>query len=252
MKLENSRHYYNLINKILANKKFKIDGLEIATERIFSYYQYENLLKKLGFKSPTCTMYILIRDCDDINKIVNIISDFIKMGPEISMIVKDYENATLNYSLELVYKYLSDEYFEKRKIKWSEIYNYDKKFVQYVNSLYMQSGVYFIFNYQKELIYIGKSKNLSDRIFTSVSERIKYDPGYISVLKTDSICDANILEPFFISKLKPIANTEFNDCGDTKLEISIDGEKINYINILNFEKVKIFAKKDENKQENQR
>lgn len=240
MILENSRHYYNLINKLLSSKKFKIDGLEIATERVFSYYQYEKLLKKLGFRSPTFTMYYLIKNCDDINKILNIISDFIKMHSEIAMIVKDYENATLNYSLELVYKYLSDEYFEKRKINWSEIYNYDEKFIQYTNSLVNISGVYFIFNQKEELVYVGKSKNLSDRVFASISERRNYDPYYIRFFKTKNICDANILEPFFISKFKPIANTEFNDVGEINVEVYIFGKKISYDDVLRLKRIKIF------------
>lgn len=36
----------------------------------------------------------------------------------------------------------------------------------------------------------------------------------------------------------------------TQTKKKVKGGKINHINILNFEKVEIFAKKDENKQEN--
>lgn len=241
MIIESPKHYYNLIKKVLYQKKIEISDLEIATEKIFSYYQYEPILKKLGFKSPTQTMYLLIRDSTDINEIIEIITDFLKMYPEIVMILKDRENATLNYNLDLVYKYLYDEYFEKRKINWSAIYNYDDKFIKYINSLSCKSGVYFIFNQKKELIYIGKSKDLSERIFSSISERLKYHPYYISILETENICDANILEPFFISQFKPIANTEFNEELNTNIEILIKGEKLNYLDILTVTKIKIFS-----------
>ena len=93
MIIESPKHYYNLIKKVLYQKKIEISDLEIATEKIFSYYQYEPILKKLGFKSPTQTMYLLIRDSTDINEIIEIITDFLKMYPEIVMILKDRENS---------------------------------------------------------------------------------------------------------------------------------------------------------------
>ena len=245
MKLESAKHYYNLVKKTLNQKGFRIEDLEIATDRVFSYYEHEKYLCSLGYKSPTLTMYLLIKECDDINDIVKIIIDFIKMAPEIALIIKDYESAISNHDLELVSKYLSDEYFETRRIKWREIYNYDNKFVRYVDSLCGISGVYFVFNKKEELIFIGKSKDLSSNIFTCISDKLKYEPYYLSVFKTNTTSDANILKPFFVSKFNPIANTDSTEKEITNLEISIDNKKLNYLSILKLDKIKIFLEKEE-------
>ena len=73
----------------------------------------------------------------------------------------------------------------------------------------LKSGVYFIYNRRKELMYVGKSKNISGRIISSIRERSKANPFYVRFVDCPSIVDASILEPYFINKHCPPFNNEF-------------------------------------------
>lgn len=70
-----------------------------------------------------------------------------------------------------------------------------------------KNGLYRFFDKEKNLIYIGKSYDLSSRIKTSLKDK---NASYISVLYTKNQSDANILEMFLIAKHKPILNKESN------------------------------------------
>lgn len=73
------------------------------------------------------------------------------------------------------------------------------------------SGLYFFFADEK-LLYVGKSINLSERIITSFRERYTFrkDINMVGVIEMPNLADLQIAEPYFISKLKPLMNKEFN------------------------------------------
>ena len=93
--------------------------------------------------------------------------------------------------------------------KLNEYYNFcEESFIE-IKKLQNISGVYFFFS-NGNLVYIGKSQNLSDRIISSISERMrKMFIDEISYFKTKTISDAHILEPLLISIYKPVLNNEF-------------------------------------------
>ena len=66
-----------------------------------------------------------------------------------------------------------------------------------------EPGVYFIYNQNKNLIYIGKSDNLRHRIPKSINER---SGAYFSFALTESASAAIIYELFYIHKLQPKLN----------------------------------------------
>ena len=71
-------------------------------------------------------------------------------------------------------------------------------------------GIY-IFYKSDSVVYVGKSFDLSSRIFSSLQERIKLEPqidGFL-VIKLKSDSDVNIAEPYVISKTNPPLNKEF-------------------------------------------
>jgi len=67
-------------------------------------------------------------------------------------------------------------------------------------------GVYFIYDEKKNLMYIGKSYNLSSRIISSTKDR---NGCFFSYMRTKTKVDANILEPYMIGILKPPLNRDF-------------------------------------------
>lgn len=69
-----------------------------------------------------------------------------------------------------------------------------------------KAGVYKLYDKKKKLIYIGRSKNLLDRVPSSAKER---GASYFSVIICNSIADSFILEPYLITKLNPPLNSEF-------------------------------------------
>lgn len=73
------------------------------------------------------------------------------------------------------------------------------------------SGLYFFFS-DMELVYVGKSTNLSERVLASFREKyiFRQDINMVGVMQIQNLADLQMAEPYFISKLKPPMNKEFN------------------------------------------
>lgn len=89
---------------------------------------------------------------------------------------------------------------------------------QELNKLMNCYGIYFLYNDKNQLIYIGKSRNLGERIINSIKERGGKKFAYILVKNP---ADIHILEPFLIIKYKPIKNVEFMEYGETSLNLEV-------------------------------
>ena len=72
-------------------------------------------------------------------------------------------------------------------------------------------GLYFFFS-DMELVYVGKSTNLSERVLASFREKyiFRQDINMVGVMQIQNMADLQMAEPYFISKLKPPMNKEFN------------------------------------------
>lgn len=91
-----------------------------------------------------------------------------------------------------------------------------QEFINTLESLTNVHGLYFLYDENKNLIYIGKSKNLGSRILNSVKERQGF---YLKYKLPLTKSDTNILELYYISKLKPVLNSESKEVDDTTFEI---------------------------------
>lgn len=78
---------------------------------------------------------------------------------------------------------------------------FEKDFKMYARSY----GIYFIYDENEELIYIGKSKNLFERLANSLRERggDKY-----SFALTETKSDYHLYEIYYIAKLEPKLNVD--------------------------------------------
>src|SRR5699024_6655512 len=78
-------------------------------------------------------------------------------------------------------------------------------FLEDMRNMMLKSGVYFSYDEDKELIYVGKSINLGERIPSSINERSAI---YYEYAETKSESDTSIYEAYYISLLKPELNVE--------------------------------------------
>lgn len=112
----------------------------------------------------------------------------------------EVEKLKLSKDLGYVRSYNFEEFFK---------YCFDgvatKQFEDVINFLEYKCGLYFLYNENKELIYIGKSKNLASRIPTSIRDRKAF---YMKFKLCFNLSDMHILELYYISKLKPVLNSD--------------------------------------------
>lgn len=108
---------------------------------------------------------------------------------------------------------------------------YSDDFLDLIKDHRHSTGLYFLYNRNKTLIYIGRSVLLGKRISRSVKERIKYAPRFVQWMETKSHTDACILEAYFVGISKPIANTDLCFEDEVSLHIENIPEKSKYIKI---------------------
>lgn len=114
-----------------------------------------------------------------------------------------------------------EEYLKSFNCEWyKEIIKRNKKFkyeeqLTYIASRIANAWGCYVLWHNDEIVYVGKSTNLADRIVTSTLERNEQEKiTGITILKTETVADMHILEPFLITNLKPRLNKEFM-CEDT-------------------------------------
>lgn len=112
--------------------------------------------------------------------------------------------------------------------------NFTNEFAQKLKELQDICGVY-IFWVENEAVYIGKSVNLQDRVFSSLKERVRSAPiTHVSIIPLKKIADTHILEIVLITEYKPDLNS------DCTCEDYSDLFKSN-IDLYSLPKVRIFV-----------
>lgn len=116
--------------------------------------------------------------------------------------------------------------FKNPLIKLINFKNFD------ISKLDEKSGLYFLYNSQRCLVYVGMSKNLNSRVLTSITKkkRIK-DIKYVRFMES-SLSDAYVLEAYYITKFKPILNKNMNTSDCLTIEIKHNKKYTNLIEIL--------------------
>ncbi len=86
----------------------------------------------------------------------------------------------------------------------------DENFINNIKRFDKKMGVYFLWS-NDELVYIGKSTNLSSRIYSSFVERSSSDViiDSFSVVESPTVSDMHILEVILITENEPFLNKEF-------------------------------------------
>lgn len=103
----------------------------------------------------------------------------------------------------------------------SEILNY--RIINFKNKINTH-GLYFFFDEDKNLIYVGKSEtNLINRMFASFEFRQENSTKFIKYVKfilPKTVSDTCLLEQYFIKKHNPILNLEFKNFDELTITIT--------------------------------
>ena len=94
--------------------------------------------------------------------------------------------------------------------------NITDEFVTTASQLSKVHGIYFLYNLEGELIYVGKSVDLSVRILSTIRGRGRCA---VEFARTASKSDMSVYEKYYISKLKPLLNKEGKHDDELNLEL---------------------------------
>jgi hypothetical protein len=101
-----------------------------------------------------------------------------------------------------------------------------QEFQTLLESLQGKHGVYMFTDDTNSVVYVGKSINLQERVFSSLKERIQEsDITDVIIIHTPTIADMHLLEIYLIICNKPVLNKDCKSDDFPEL-FTIDKEKI--------------------------
>lgn len=97
----------------------------------------------------------------------------------------------------------------------------------------INQGIYYIYSENHDLLYIGKSINIHNRIKNHISSKEWIVNGcYVKVSYMENKANIDICEPYLISKLKPKYNKEYTHQETTTYRIAKPKQKF-YCRVFN-------------------
>lgn len=184
----NFNHFSNTVSKIFKNEHdivLESERLNKKIKHIYKiYFDEKEKIKKYYFKYPTTVFCRYIYRLE--NKDEGIIEDVEKF---IEDIIEDFNKIT---------------FFCNRLKK--------------IESMRGKPGIYMLYNKNKELVYIGKSKDLKSRLNSSIKEK-EEEIFYFRFSLTDNPIDASIYEPYLIGIHQPKLNCQFIGEGNPTIKL---------------------------------
>ena len=185
-----------------------------TTEKHLASFFKKNL-NGLFEESFFSDLFIYYLQCDDV---ANLVSRLCYISREEEL---DNEEIIKLKKLIDLRIYCKDDFLYKKE---TFIYNlptensfFTDEFNKFCIDNYGISGIYFLYNSKKDIIYIGKSINLGSRIIQSSKEK---NAKFIKIFTVKNRADLHILELYYINTYKPIFNTDCKE--DEKLTININ------------------------------
>ncbi|MEW4230591.1 hypothetical protein [Priestia megaterium] len=237
-KFQNYIHFKNYCFKIIRNKDIKITS---EVNQAFSEFEKVehvlNVLKKNGvIDYEKCVLECLVKVLQEntLGDALNSMKYLVKKVTE--MLNGDSNIYYLHTSLKTMIgmdtqfpeKYVVKGFATRKetqlypmRIKCVEVLNESEKIYSispFDLDLLENHGVYFIYDDDGKIAYIGKSNScVVSRCFKSVEERGLYSFSKIEIRCTPTMSDANIYEPYYIAKYKPYLNSEFMHNDETTI-----------------------------------
>lgn len=226
----NREHFFYGCQKIikdleLVNPKGVAPSLKICCDSLF-YFTVCNLEKitMLQLKYPTEVFSIGLRVAKDLKTLIETINQYKSLENDYTTMF----NMTFNEIKDSSFK----KYFEPKRFSLENKMDFEKEkkrdqLKEQINTTFTWgmyhidtdkltdelcklvgiSGVYRLYNFEGEIIYIGKSYNLGSRIASSLKERRACGFDYAVI---DNKADTDIYEIYYIAKIQPILNKTSN------------------------------------------
>lgn len=193
-KWQNFDHFYNTVRKRTRDQLG--DGFEFEELKSICSFLFElsNKLDLDKYLDPTGMFISKIKQ-------IRAPKDYLSM-------MKQYQSISSKDDIDyFIGKLAKQEKMTRSLDAFTTFFRKKKKYIFKPSELIpKEPGLYFLYNEKKELIYIGKSINLSSRAYSSYLER---NAKYIKVMLTKTKADAHIFEPYCISIYAPLYNAEF-------------------------------------------
>lgn len=212
-KYESEIHFFHVCRKFLKNNGIGLDSNEqVELKRITdaSYLlstNHEIEIQRLELREPVRILTYLLNASKDHEEFKEN-TDYYKYVHNMFIEILDSDEPseeTKNYLYANYYKPIRTT--QQVYFKNCQAYKkFTEEFIELQKELLGKYGVYFLYNENKELVYIGKSaSNLGTRIPSSLKER---EAHFFSYALTKTLADAHIYEMYYITLLKPPLNTD--------------------------------------------
>lgn len=200
-------HLFATIKKLLINNGYDIQNTLLEDELDqFSEICFDMDVEERFNTSISSQFYFTIREKALLGDKIDLKEMFNEAYEECRK--REVDGDDYNFNKLLISNHISQEHTDVDTIKT-------------LKKIEDVSGIYYLYDEKKNLIYIGKSTGLGHRIISSYKERRAYFFRY-SIISNKA--DMHILEPYLISKYKPKLNVEFIE--DSQTSFVLDEPKI--------------------------
>lgn len=233
-KVKSLEHLVNIVTKNLRGVGFYNIPKDKLTEALGWCWKHHSS-EAISERAERFSIYDPVRTATWKSRIFSgeSIEEFLEYFKELE---KDYEvfykyvNGNLNaYETKIPERIIEFNRVTTAETLKSTPFEYSKEFYSLVERTERVCGVYFLYDFEDTLIYIGRSINLANRVHSSILER-KAEKAEVAITSTKS--DATVYETYYISKYKPKLNVEANYPDKLTIELPC---------IRNKEVIKIFA-----------
>jgi|SRR5699024_8949621 len=210
-------HVFNIVNKNISKKEITLtendkDDIKSIIDYFWSIEEDRdsmNIIERNNAYNPvgTITWFLFEGEYKDSRGYINILQK-LKL---------EYERLLRRGELRESKLILKSSTFNVFKEKYLNKSNLCSDFIERLEDIKNIHGVYFLYNRNKELVYVGKSFHLGERLLSSIEERGAYFYEYV---ETNTRSDMSIYEVYYIATLKPRLNEESKHADDLTIKIN--------------------------------
>jgi hypothetical protein len=231
---KDSTQYKNYIGKLLAGLDINKDSFERMFAKVFSdIYEKEKQFPCNLLFFQTIISNRIISELKSIKKkdrtlFLPLFEDYQKLNNELSEVIgrikkdcgevlkncRDLSKCKIDFSK---YPVLSRITERDELIAFKPDLVTSPAFLEFFEKNIDKFGLYFLYNLKKELLFVGKSLNLGEKIIDSIWE--KSVDGFVAIAYTKTKSDIHIYEPYYILKDKPLLNTEIMEPDELTIEL---------------------------------
>lgn len=254
MKFDNATHFKNYVRRIAEScgyDKYKFEQTNVPHKLVELYefeFKYEKELFAFGASGIIDYFITELKQlyyCDEDQKKNLFLEIYIEVNEifdQAKIVCEQIKKESIKNDFNLFNYFDSDflksHYKLKQFVKNRNKFNYlneqefipSTEFKEFIENHIGKFGLYFLYDENKVLMYIGKSTSIGDRVLTSIRER--QIRGYIKVALTETIADIHVYEPYYVLKENPFFNKEFKAYDNLSFELK-PLKKSKLIKILN-------------------